>query len=53
MAIVIVNPVMAFFRPAKDAGKKRVLFNIFHGLLGRVSRIISGIAVTYILAVLG
>jgi len=52
MTIVIVNPVMAFFRPAKDAGRKRYLFNFFHGILGRVSRIISAIAVTYILAFL-
>merc|ERR1712228_707984 len=51
MAIAIINPIMAFFRPGKEA-ESRKFFNVAHGMLGRGARIISFIAVIYILSYL-
>lgn len=51
MVIAIINPIMAFFRPGKEA-KHRKIFNFAHGILGRAARILSFIAVIYILSYL-
>ena len=55
-ALVVTNPIMAFFRPGGD-DPKRPIFNLFHHVVGYSSLILSvaaiSIALTQLYAVPG